>query len=62
MFATPVLGGQLAIGMAAIVGRNNVSLDGTLTAMLGPLVATRTGSIDSSVGGFGDLYPQASLR
>ena len=61
-FATPVLGGQLALNMTGIAGRNNVSLDGTLTAMVGPAVFTRTGSIDSSVTGFGDLYPQASLR
>jgi hypothetical protein len=62
VFATPVLGGQLAVGMMGLVGRNNSSLDGTLTAMAGPLVATRAGSIDSSLTGFGDLFPQASLR
>ena len=61
-FATPVLAGQFAAGMTTVVGRNAVSLDGTLTAMAGPLVATRIGSIDSAVSGFGDLYPQASLR
>lgn len=61
-FATPVFGGQLNVNMTSIIGRNNVSLDGTLTAMAGPLVVSRTGSIDSSVSGFGDLYPQASLR
>jgi len=61
-FATPVLGGQLNINMTGITGRNSASVDGTLTAMLGPLVATRQGTIDSSVSGFGDLYPQASLR
>ena len=61
-FATPVLGGQFNVNMTGIAGRNSVSVDGTLTAMLGPLVVTRQGSIDSSVSGFGDLYPQASLR
>jgi len=62
VFATPVLGGQLAVGMASIAGRNNTSLDGTITAGVGPFTATRSGSFDSSVSGFGDLYPQASLR
>jgi hypothetical protein len=62
VFATPVWGGQLAVGMTGIVGRNSTSLDGTLTAMAGPLVVTRAGRIDSSVTGAGDLYPQASLR
>src|ERR1700716_1805300 len=44
-FATPVLGGQLAIGVTGIFGRANTSIDGTLTAVLGPLVTTRTGAI-----------------
>jgi hypothetical protein len=62
VFSTPVLGGQLAIGLMGLVGHNRTSIDGTLTAMLGPIVTTRTGSIDSSLTGFGDLFPQASLR
>jgi hypothetical protein len=62
VFPTPVLGGQLALGMMFVTGRNSVSVDGTLTAAVGPLAVTRTGAIDSSVTGFGDLYPQASLR
>jgi hypothetical protein len=62
VFATPVLGGQLALGLTTVVGHNSTSLDGTLTTMVGPLVSTRVGSIDSSVSGFGDLFPQASLR
>jgi hypothetical protein len=62
VFATPVLGGQLAVGMMVPVGRNNTSLDGTITAGVGPFSTTRSGSIDSSLTGFGDLFPQASLR
>lgn len=62
VFATPVLGGQLAVGAMIIPGANSTSLDGTLTAALGPFVTTRTGRIDSSVTGFADLVPQASLR
>jgi hypothetical protein len=62
VFSTPVFGGQLAIGLMGIVGYNKTSIDGTLTGMVGPIVATRSGSIDSSLSGFGDLYPQASLR
>ena len=62
VFASPVFGGQLAVGLMAVVGRNNVGLDGTLTAASGPLVATRQGSIGDSVTGLGDLYPQAFLR
>ena len=62
VFPKPVLGGQLALGVMFVTGNNSTLLDGTLTAMLGPLAATRTGRIDSSVTGFGDIYPQASLR
>src|SRR5882762_8683946 len=61
-FATPVLGGQLAIGMTGIFGRASTSIDGTLTTVLGPLVGTRTGSISDSLTSVGDLYPQATLK
>lgn len=62
VFETPVFGGQLFMGMAAIYGRNAASVDGTLTASLGPLTATRHGSIADSVTGFADLFPQANIR
>ena len=62
VFATPVLGGQLALGMTGIVGNNNTGLDGTLTATLGPLTVTRQGSLNDSLTSVGDLYPQAVLR
>jgi hypothetical protein len=61
-FATPVLGGQFALGLMTIVGRNSTSMDDTLTAGVGGINVTRTGSIDSALTGFGDLYPSASLR
>jgi hypothetical protein len=61
VFATPVLGGQLAISTAAIVGRSAASVDATLTG-LGPLGLTASGSRSDAVTGFGDLYPQAALR
>jgi hypothetical protein len=62
VFPTPVFGGQLALGMMFVTGANSTSLDGTLTAMVGPQSVTRTGGIDSSLTGFGDIFPQASLR
>ena len=68
VFATPVLGGQLAVGAIASYGRASTSLAGTLTGALtlpgfgsipfGP----RSDSISDSVWGFGDLLPLASLR
>jgi hypothetical protein len=62
VFETPIFGGQFAVNVATIVGRNSASLDGTLSASLGPLTATRQGSIADSITGFADLFPQASLR
>jgi len=61
-FATPVLGGQLALGMAGVTGRSVASINGTLTASAGPFVAMRQGTIDDGRSGFGDLYPQATLK
>ena len=62
VFASPVLGGQLAVGMAGTFGNNSTSLNGTLTTAVGSLAATRQGSINDSRDGAGDLYPQISLR
>ena len=58
-FATPVLGGQLAIGMTGLFGRSSASIDGTLT---GPLGVTRTGFIGDLITSVGDLYPMATLK
>lgn len=61
-FATPVLGGQLAIGIAGIFGRSAASLNGTLTTAVGPFAITRTGTLSDSLTSVGDLYPQATLK
>lgn len=61
-FETPVFGGQLAVSVLTVVGRTKTSLDGTLTASLGPLTATRQGALSDSVTGFGDIIPMASLK
>jgi hypothetical protein len=60
-FATPVFGGQFAVSMAGIFGRDAASIAGTLTAAAGPLVTTRMGELDSSLTSVGDLYPTATL-
>jgi hypothetical protein len=62
VFAAPVLGGQLAVGMAGAAGHNSTSIDGTLTASVGNLAVTRSGSISDERLGFADLFPTASLR
>jgi hypothetical protein len=62
VFATPVFGGQLAVGMTAIVGTNHTNLDGTITAGVRNFTVTRQGRIGDTTTGFGDLYPTASQR
>jgi hypothetical protein len=59
VFATPVLGGQAAVGMTALYGRNTTSVSETLT---GPGGASLSGSRSDYVLGFGDLYPAATLK
>ena len=61
-FATPVLGGQLAVSVIGAVGHLDTSIAGTLTAQAGPIVATRNGFISDSLTGFGDLYPLVTLK
>jgi hypothetical protein len=67
VFATPVLGGQAAVGLMGIVGANSTSLAGTLTGTLtvpgfGSMPFTRSDSFSDSVTSYGDLYPQFFLR
>jgi hypothetical protein len=66
VFATPVLGGQLAASMMGIYGRQSANINGTLSGTLsaGPfnMPFMRSDSFGDSLSAFGDLYPQASLR
>jgi hypothetical protein len=61
-FQQPVLGGQASVGMLAAYGRTDANLSATVTATLGPLGLVRSDMISQAVTGFGDLYPQATLR
>jgi len=65
-FATPVLGGQAAVGMAAVYGRKRTSTDALITTAprVGSFATTesRFDTISDTVSGFGDFAPQASLR
>lgn len=61
-FATPVLGGQLAMGVTGTFARSAVGIDGTLTTNVGPFGTTRTGSISDTLVSVGDLYPVMSLK
>jgi hypothetical protein len=62
VFATPILGGQLTLGVLAFVGDNSTELNGNLTLASGPFAIMRQGSISQTTTGFGDLYPLAIMR
>ena len=65
-FATPVLGGQAAIGLQVVYGRKRTTDDAVLNTpvLVGPFATTRSrfDTISDTVTGFGDLSPQFSLR
>jgi hypothetical protein len=58
-FATPFLGAQASVSLLGIAGRNQASIDATLT---GPLGNTISGSRADAVTGVGDLVPQFALK
>lgn len=65
-FSTPVFGGQASVGVLGMFGRNDTSLVGStagaIITPLGTLPFSRQDSIFDSVTGFGDLFPQFSMR
>ena len=56
-----MLGGQLVVGMPGQYGRTAASIAGTLTAIAGPIVVTRSGMLEGSLTSYGDLAPFAEL-
>ncbi|MGA8918200.1 MAG: transporter [Pseudolabrys sp.] len=62
VFADRFLGGQAAVVLLVPFGRSQASVDATLTGSLGPFGFSRSGGLDQSVTGFGDLVPQFSVR
>jgi hypothetical protein len=61
-FATPFLGGQATVGVIAAYGRLSTTVDGTLTASLGPFGFTVGGSRTDTTWGWGDVIPQFNVR
>ena len=66
-FATPVLGGQLTVGMLGDYGRNDTTLAGTFAGTVtGPGGVGKSfmlsDSINSTLWGFGDVIPLVLLR
>jgi len=62
-FEQPVLGGRAAVGLLAAYGRTDASVNATISGTVGPFPFGPFVRSDSDAAiGFGDLYPQASLR
>ena len=62
VFATPVLGGQLAVNVLAIYGREQASISATATGSLGPIGFATARSFNDSLSAFGDVFVQPTLR
>ena len=52
----------MSLGIAGLFGKSSGSLAGTLTAVAGSIVATRSGMLSDSLTSYGDLAPTATLR
>jgi len=62
-FATPVFGGQAAVSLMGIYGNTSTTINGTISGTVGGIpFGPRSDSLSGSTTGFGDLYPQFSLR
>jgi hypothetical protein len=57
--ASPILGGQAQFSLIGVAAGVDVSVQGTLS---GPRGNTISGRREDSISGFGDLYPQATLK
>jgi hypothetical protein len=62
VFATPVFGGQFAVTVLGIYGRQEATIDAKLNGNLGPIGFAAERSINQSMWGFGDVFVQPSLR
>jgi len=66
-FATPFLGGQVNLAVMGIYGNISTNVNGTLAGTatapgLPPVPFMRSDSLSDAVTGFGDLYPQFTMR
>jgi hypothetical protein len=62
VFATPVLGGQFAINVLAVYGRQQANIDANITGSLGPIGFATERSVGQSMDAWGDVYVQPTLR
>jgi hypothetical protein len=61
-FASPVLGGQFAVNVLAIYGRQQATIDANITGNLGPIGFATERSVTQSISAWGDVFVQPTLR
>ncbi len=61
-FATPVLGGQLAINLLIPYGHQRADIDATVAGALGPIGFASSRSVSQSLTAFGDVFVQPTLK
>jgi hypothetical protein len=62
VFATPVLGGQLAVNVLAIYGRQQADINANIAGSLGPIGFATSRNVSDSLTAFGDVFVQPTLR
>ena len=62
VFASPVLGGQLAVNVLAIYGRQQANINANVTGSLGDIGFATERSITRSIDAWGDVFVQPTLR
>jgi hypothetical protein len=62
VFATPFFGGQASASLLGSYGRNDTSLNATLTGAVGPIPFTRTLGLQQTTWGVGDVIPLFAVR
>ena len=62
VFTEKILGAQASFNLLVPFGRSQADVSGTLTAAIGPIGFTVSGSRSDAVTGFGDVVPQFALR
>jgi hypothetical protein len=62
VFATPVLGGQLAVNILAIYGHQQANINANINGSLGPIGFATERGISQSIDAWGDVFVQPTLR
>src|SRR5277367_2299043 len=62
VFATPFFGGQASASLLVAYGRNDSSLNATLSGTVGPIPFTKTIGLQQTTTGIGDLIPMFAVR